>query len=85
MNWELRVGKTAKKKLKCFPRKDQNRIVIALRDFISSPYSGDIEKIEGEIDTWRRRIGNYRILYEIDVANKLILIRDIRRRTSTTY
>ena len=68
MNWEVRVGKSAKKKLQRFPQKDQDRVLSALDEFIFNPYAGDIEKIEGEENTWRRRIGSYRIIYEIDLA-----------------
>lgn len=85
MIWELQIAKAAKKNLRKFPKKDQRRVVFALRDFVNNPYFGDIEKIEGEANTWRRRIGNYRIIYDINIKNNLVLIRDIRRRTSTTY
>jgi len=51
----------------------------------NSPYVGDIEKIAGEMHTWRRRVGNYRILYELDAGEKLISVVDIRRRTTSTY
>ena len=60
MNWALHIGKSARKNLNRFPKKDQKRSVITLREFVSSPYSGDIEKIEGETNIWRRRIGNYK-------------------------
>ena len=85
MNWKLRIGKSARKNLTRFPKNDQERIIAALREFILSPYSGDIEKVKGEENTWRRRVGNYRILYEVDIKNKFIDVVYIRRRTSSTY
>ena len=30
-----------------------------------NPYAGDIKKMEGEEYVWRRRVGAYRIFYEI--------------------
>jgi len=56
-----------------------------LRELIYNPYAGDIEKIEGDKDVWRRRIGSYRILYEINENRKLIYVFDIKRRASNTY
>jgi len=67
------------------PRNDQERIKSALREMTDNPYVGDIEKIEGEENTWRRRTGNYRILFDIDVNNKFVEVRMIKRRTSSTY
>lgn len=85
MIWKLHIAKSAVKKLRRLPQKDSERIAIVLREFVSDPYFGDIEKIEGETSAWRRRVGNYRILYEINGIDKLISVRDIRRRTSKTY
>lgn len=85
MIWELQIAKSAKKNLKLFPKKDTDKILSALEDFFNNPYSGDIEKIEGEENTWRRRIGNYRIIYDIDKDNKIISVRTISRRASNTY
>jgi len=85
MNWALHIGKSARKNLARFPKKDQKRIATAMREFVFNPYEGDIEKIEGEINVWRRRVGNYRILYEVDATRKLICVRDVNRRTSNTY
>ena len=85
MSWELQIAKNAKKSLKLFPKKDADKILSALEDFFNSPYSGDIEKIEGEENTWRKRVGNYRIIYDIDKNNKIISVRIISRRASNTY
>lgn len=85
MSWELQISKSAKKNLKLFPKKDAEKILSALEDFFSNPYPGDIEKIAGEENTWRRRVGNYRIIYDIDKNSKVISVRIISRRASNTY
>ncbi len=85
MNWTVIIDGYAKKYLKRIPRKDTNRIREALRELAYKPYVGDIEKIEGNKDIWRRRVGSYRILYEINESRKLIYVSDIKRRTSSTY
>ena len=53
--------------------------------FPLDPYVGDIQKIKGEKDVWRRRVGNYRIFYEIDRNEKIIHIFRVERRGSKTY
>jgi len=85
MSWELRVRGRAKSELARFPKKDKERVLSALGELKFNPYSGDIEKIEGEENTWRRRVGNYRLVYDVDVQNKIVAVRNIKRRTSSTY
>ncbi len=40
----------------------------------------DIKKIEGEMDTYRVRIGVYRLIYFVDKDNKIIHALKIERR-----
>lgn len=85
MNWDLRVDNGVKKFLKRIPRKDAERIDTVIHGLVFNPYAGDIEKMDGEEDTWRRRVGAYRILYEILAKQKIIYVVEMRRRTSKTY
>ena len=79
----MHVTGPAKKGLERIPKRDVRRIYGALEMMSGDPFSGDIAKL-GD-NEWRRRVGNYRILYEINVQEKLIIIHEIKRRTSTTY
>lgn len=85
MNWELIVDDFVKKQLKRIPRHDAERLLSAINEFVVNPFAGDIEKMEGEKKTWRRRIGNYRIFYEIVSRDRTIYVFHIERRTSSTY
>ena len=49
------------------------------------PFQGDIKRLQGKPSGWRRRVGNYRILYDVHFERHLIVIAGIVRRTSTTY
>jgi mRNA-degrading endonuclease RelE of RelBE toxin-antitoxin system len=49
------------------------------------PFSGDIIKLEGENNRWRRRVGGYRIFFTIDTSLSTVAVNAIVRRTSTTY
>lgn len=85
MSWELIVDNLARKQIKRIPKKDAERILSAIRELAVNPYSGDTERMKGEDDTWRRRVGSYRILYEIRTGKRIIYVFDVRRRTSSTY
>lgn len=71
--------------MKRFPKDDARRITTVLAEMSVDPYDGDIQKMEGEENTWRRRIGAYRIKYEVRIKEKLIYIFEVERRTSNTY
>lgn len=85
MTWEWKIDPNARKQLLKIPRKDAIRIVQAIEAFDTEPFSGDIEKIKGEDTVWRRRIGNYRIFYEVYTEQKIVHIFKVVRRGSNTY
>ncbi len=85
MAWQLRIAKQVARKLKKVPRKDQERIAGAIADMRMSPFRGDIARLKSESAAWRRRVGNYRIFFDVDVEELLVDVTDIRRRTTTTY
>ncbi|MEK7193498.1 MAG: type II toxin-antitoxin system RelE/ParE family toxin [Patescibacteria group bacterium] len=84
-NWGLRVDPAVFKALKGIPRRDVEVILEAIRLLPINPYFGDIQKMKGESNVWRRRAGSYRIFYKIDGINKIILVFHFERRTSKTY
>jgi len=85
MGWRIKIARRVLKEAKRFPKKDAKRLLLVLEELTKNPYQGDIEKIKGEENVWRRRVGDYRIIYEILPNRKFIWVFDIRRRTSTTY
>lgn len=85
MSWRLIVDNSVKKELKHIPHKMARRVFFAVEHLVEDPFAGDIEKMEGDDTIWRRRVGNYRILYEILVKEKTIRVMHIKRRTSHTY
>lgn len=84
-SWNLKIDEQVYKQLQKFPRKDAAKIIAVIESPLFNPYSGDIEKIKGEENVWRRRIGNYRIFYEISPKGRNINIFWAERRTSSTY
>lgn len=85
-DWQLRIRDRIWKDVAKFPGKDRERIIRVIeRGIIFNSYSGDIEKMKGEENSWRRRVGVYRIFYEVIAHEKIIYIFHIERRTSKTY
>jgi mRNA-degrading endonuclease RelE of RelBE toxin-antitoxin system len=85
MNWIIIIDARAEKRLRKFPDKDYERIRRIINVMEVDPFFGNVSKLIGKGNSWRRRTGNYRIFYEIYESKKLIYISDIKRRTSSTY
>ena len=85
MSWQVVVDSYVRKYLKKIPISDANRIAAVLLELVVNPYSGDVEKMNDELNSWRRRTGSYRILYEIYTSRKIVYVSEIKRRTSKTY
>ncbi len=84
-NWDLEIDPRVYKVLKKMPRRDAEVVFDVIGLLPMHPYFGDIQKMKGEDNTWRRRVGSYRIFYKIKVIERMILVFHIERRTSSTY
>ena len=42
-------------------------------------------KVVGQIDTWRMRVGEYRVVYEVNDSAERVIIIQVTRRSETTY
>ncbi len=85
MTWNVTITGPAQKDYKRLPQKDQERVKAALVAMESDPFKGDLKRLKGTPSAWRRRVGNYRILFDLDFETREIAVHGILRRTSTTY
>lgn len=83
--WNLVVARSAGKQLSKIPAADQTRILAALDQMRADPFSGDVVYLKNLPQALRRRVGNFRILFDVDPEERLIVVSAILRRSSTTY
>ena len=84
-SWRVVLADRTKKQLRRIPVTSRERISRALNAIESDPWSGDIDKLDGDEISWRRRVGNYRIIFDILSTERVVFIHEITRRTSSTY
>ncbi len=84
-SWRVVLADRVKKQLECIPAKDKERISRVLDTMGDDPWSGDIDKLGGDEISWRRRVGNYRIIFDILSTERTIFVYEVKRRTSSTY
>jgi addiction module RelE/StbE family toxin len=88
MSWACELTEDARKDLKALPRKIQERVARVLGQMAGSdPLQGDVKALKGEEwkNVFRRRIGDYRILYTADKKQELITVLRILIRSKKTY
>jgi mRNA-degrading endonuclease RelE of RelBE toxin-antitoxin system len=52
---------------------------------LKDPYSGDIKFLRGTDRAVRRRVGAWRIMFDVDDDRRIIVVTDVKRRDSNTY
>lgn len=67
------------------PRHEESRIRAALTELASDPFSGDVTRLKHERTAFRRRVGDWRIFFDVNPERQLVEVRFIERRTTTTY
>lgn len=80
------LSSRVEKSLKKIPREYQTRIKEKIIELEKTPYCfGTIKLVGFPVAQYRHRVGDYRILFDIWEEKKILMILDIKRRTSTTY
>lgn len=85
MNWQVYIAGPARKAVKRLPKKVVEHIEAAIFEIKTNPFLGNAIKLSGQENIWRKRIGGYRIIYQINQSQRIVRILAIKRRTSTTY
>lgn len=79
--YELLIERTAERDLKSLPSTIVNRIVPRIKALAETPRPPGCHKLAGSKNDWRIRIGDYRVVYEINDARKRVRIFRIRHRS----
>ena len=80
MSFRIELTKSAAKILKAIPRKDQKRIAKKIESLAESPANPSKTKMKRNNPFHRVRVGDYRIIYEIQNDILLILILKLGHR-----
>lgn len=86
MTWRVEVGNAARRSIKKLPKKDAVRVAQVLIEMRINPFAGDIVALRGTHQSaFRRRVGSWRLIFEIETKRRVVKIDDVLRRTSKTY
>jgi len=83
--WVLRIDHSVEKSLQKIPRRDAEAILEIIKVLPLNPYFGDLQKMHGQDNAWRRRVGSYRLFFKLYSAESTIFVFRLERRASKTY
>lgn len=87
MNWAVELSTSAIKELKRLPRDRQARIARAIDEMEADPMAGDVIPLKG--NEWkghfRKRVGVYRIIFNLDRVAMTVAVSAILIRSEKTY
>jgi len=80
--FEVIILKSTQHKLKKAPEKVKERCfeVFGILQYTFAPLNYDVKKLKGYPMTFRIRIGDLRIIYEVIKKENVVIIHDIRHR-----
>ena len=79
-NYAVEVKPPARKELEALPDKVLARVVRKMDSLRDTPRPAGCKKLKGYKDQWRVRVGDWRVVYIIDDAAKLISVTRIGHR-----
>ncbi|MGB8852793.1 MAG: type II toxin-antitoxin system RelE/ParE family toxin [Pirellulales bacterium] len=79
MNYAIEILRSARKQLERIASEHQERVLIALEGLAETPRPEGCTKLTSR-NAWRIRIGDYRVVYEIDDDLKNVVVVVIAHR-----
>ena len=74
MSYRVIIPKAVQKQLNNLPQKIRSRLLVEIRLLGDNPRPDGVKKLKGYEDTYRIRVGNYRVIYEIEDREMIVLI-----------
>lgn len=81
--YEISFARSARKELEALPDQIAERILAKIDALAKNPRPVGCKPLKGPLKLWRLRIGDYRVVYEIDDNHQKIDVSIVRHRSET--
>jgi mRNA interferase RelE/StbE len=85
MKWGLAITNRAKRQVRRLSAPELDQINRAFSAMCEDPFQGDVKFLKGIEGAFRRRVGDWRVLFELNQENRIIVVTAVKRRGSNTY
>ena len=80
-NYAIEAKPSARKELEALPDNVLSRVVRRVESLAADPRPAGCKKLKGYKDHWRIRVGDWRVIYIIDDAGRLVSVTRIAHRS----
>ncbi len=80
IEFEVQFKSSAVKEFQNLPQDIKKRVIKKIDLLSLTPLPGDVKKLKGKNDYYRLRVGVYRIVYELNQTDQIIVVTRIRHR-----
>ena len=85
MPYRVELARPAQRDLRRLPPQVQARLAGPIQALSQDPRPPGVRKVQGHEETWRIRIGSYRVVYDVYDEGELVVVLKVDRRRETTY
>jgi mRNA interferase RelE/StbE len=78
--YRIFLERAAERELRRLSREIHNRIIRAIQGLVADPRPPGCRKLTGTQNDWRIRVGDYRVVYEIDDKAQVVRVNRVRHR-----
>lgn len=78
--YEILLARRAERDLKRLPADEFHRIIREIKTLAENPRPPGCHKIVGSERDWRIRVGDYRVIYEVDEKARVVRVMRVRHR-----
>lgn len=79
--YDVKINRSAQKAIDGLPLRTKEQVGAAIDALSGEPRPRGTTKLRVEVDTYRIRVGNYRIVYEVDDVARLVDVRTVAHRS----
>lgn len=79
-SYDVQWKTSAEKELRSIDRQQIPRVVSAVEALADNPFPSNCRKLRGSERDYRIRVGDYRVIYQVDSKSKLVVIYHVRHR-----
>jgi len=78
--YNVKIAKKAQKEFKKIPKIYKDKISKAIKELSAIPHPFGVKKMQGTVNRYRIRVADYRVIYDIDDTDMIILVIKIGHR-----
>lgn len=79
--YTIRIARRAQKALNAIETRQRRRIEQAIADLATDPRPAGVKRLQG-VDAYRIRVGDYRVVYDVEDAVRIVSVTNVGHRRS---